>query len=90
MIGRVLSRTVNPVAVTGHLATGDVGRNGPTRGGCRPTGRSWRATCSPRPGSPTHGVARVTGKADRSPDADDPPIRATAAVEITLLRHFEP
>ena len=26
MIGRVLSRTVNPVAVTGHLATGDTGR----------------------------------------------------------------
>ena len=29
MIGRVLSRTVNPVAVTGHLAAGDVGRGGP-------------------------------------------------------------
>ena len=28
MIGRVLSHTVNPVAVTGHLATGDVGRGG--------------------------------------------------------------
>jgi chemotaxis protein MotB len=29
MIGRVLARTVNPVAVTGHLAGGDVGRAGP-------------------------------------------------------------
>ena len=28
MIGRVLSRTVNPVAVTGHLAAGDVGPRG--------------------------------------------------------------
>ena len=55
MIGRVLSRTVNPVAVTGHLATGDVGRGGPTPGGCPRTGRSSRAICSPRPASPTRG-----------------------------------
>ena len=68
MIGRVLSRTVNPVAVTGHLATGDVGRGGPD---------PWRLSSDRaqltrelprvRPASPTRGSSRVTGKADRSP-----------------------
>ena len=36
--------------MTGHLATGDVGRGGPTPGGSPRTGRSWRGTCSRPPG----------------------------------------
>ena len=32
----------------------------------------------------------MTGKADRSPVADDPRDQRNRRVEITLLRHFEP
>ena len=72
MIGRVLSRTANPVAVTGHLATGDVGRGGPD---------PWRLSADraqlarellEAAGVADARVARVTGKADRSPVDDGP------------------
>ncbi len=89
MIGRVLSRTVNPVAVTGHLATGDTGRGGPD---------PWRLSADRAQlardllgaaGVSDARVARVTGKADRSPEADDPRDQRNRRVEITLLRHFD-
>ena len=89
MIGRVLSRTVNPVAVTGHLATGDVGRGGPD---------PWRLSADRAQLTREllaggrrrrRRVSRVTGKADRSPVADDPRESRNRRVEITLLRRFE-
>ena len=90
MIGRVLSRTVNPVAVTGHLATGDAGRGGPD---------PWRLSADraqltrellEAAGVADSRVSRVTGKSDRSPVADDPRDSRNRRVEITLLRRFEP
>jgi chemotaxis protein MotB len=90
MIGRVLSRTVNPVAVTGHLAAGDAVRGGPD---------PWRLSSDraqltrdylDAAGVADSRVSRVTGKADRSPSSDDPGDSRNRRVEITLLRHFEP
>ena len=83
MIGRVLARTTNPVAVSGHLATGDP----------EPwTVSTARAQLS-RQLLETSGVDdaridRVTGKADRAPVIDDPAAPRNRRVEITLLRHF--
>ncbi len=89
MIGRVLARTVNPVAVTGHLAGGDVGRGGPD---------PWRLSADraqlargllSAAGVADARVSRVTGKADRSPVADDPRDSRNRRIEITLLRKFD-
>ena len=92
MIGRVLSRTANPVAVTGHLATGDVGRGQPRPLAAveRPGAARARAS-STAAGVADARIARVTGKADRSPViADDPRDPRNRRIEITLLRSFEP
>ena len=90
MIGRVLSRTTNPVAVTGHLAEGDAGD---------PTGPDpWRLSGDRAQlarsllvaaGVADKRVARVTGKADRAPFSEDAPASRNRRVEITLLRSFE-
>ena len=53
MIGRVLSRTVNPVAVSGHLATGDVGRGGPSPWRLSSDRAQLARDCSPPRGSRT-------------------------------------
>ncbi len=83
MIGRVLARTTNPVAVSGHLATGD---------GDPWTVSTARAQLS-RALLQDAGVAdarinRVTGKADRGPVVDDPAAPRNRRIEITLLRSF--
>ena len=90
MIGRVLSRTVNPVAVTGHLATGDVGRNGPSPWRLSSDRAQLARDLLAAAGVADQRIARVTGKADRSPEAEDPRDSRNRRVEITLLRHFEP
>ncbi len=90
MIGRVLSRTVNPVAVSGHLATGDVGRGGPNPWRLSSDRAQLARDLLSAAGVADQRVARVTGKADRSPEADDPRDSRNRRVEITLLRHFEP
>ncbi len=90
MIGRVLSRTVNPVAVSGHLATGDVGRGGPNPWRLSSDRAQLARDLLSAAGVADQRVARVTGKADRSPEADDPHDSRNRRVEITLLRHFEP
>ena len=83
MIGRVLGRTTNPVAVSGHLAAGDPDLW---------TVSTARAQIS-RKLLEEAGVAdarldRVTGKADRGPVVDDPSSPRNRRVEITLLRRF--
>jgi chemotaxis protein MotB len=87
MIGRVLARTINPVAVTGHL--------GPAGDGPDPWLLSADRAQTARTLLVASGVAeprlaRVTGKADRSPMAEDPADPRNARVEITLLRRFDP
>jgi chemotaxis protein MotB len=84
MIGRVLSRTANPVAVAGHLASGDADPW---------TVSTARAQLS-RQLLEAAGIAdarldRVTGRADRASVVDDPAAARNRRVEITLLRRFQ-
>ena len=90
MIGRVLAGTANPVAITGNLAAGDTGRGGPdpwTLSTDRAQLARGRLVAA---GVADARLARVTGKADRSPATDAPRDPRNRRVEITLLRHFEP
>jgi chemotaxis protein MotB len=87
MIGRVLARTINPVAVTGHL--------GPAGEGIDPWVLSADRAQTARTLLVAAGVAeprlaRVTGKADRSPAAETPDDPRNRRIEITLLRRFDP
>jgi chemotaxis protein MotB len=90
MIGRVLSRTVNPVAVAGHLAQGDVGRGGPDPWRLSADRAQLARTLLEAAGVADARMSRVTGKADRGPVTDDPRDERNRRVEITLLRRFEP
>jgi chemotaxis protein MotB len=89
MIGRVLARTANPVAVSGHVATGDapVGSEPWTLSTDR--AQLTRALLAAA-GVTDARINRVTGKADRSPVVEDPGNPRNRRVEITLLRRFEP
>ena len=77
MIGRVLSHTANPVAVTGHLAAGDVGAGGPNPWRLSSDRAQLARDLLTAAGVADRRVARVSGKADRSPV--DATIRATRA-----------
>ena len=91
MIGAVLRHTANPIAVTGHLAA-------------PPTGPlpydPWVLSAERAHATLTHLIAagvtvgrmaRVTGKADRSPAvAENPADYRNRRIEITLLRRFDP
>jgi chemotaxis protein MotB len=91
MIGRVLSRTANPVAVTGHLAGGDVGPAGPDPWRLSSDRAQLTRAFLTAAGVADARVARVTGKADRGPVVeDDPGDSRNRRVEITLLRRFDP
>ena len=89
MIGRVVARTANPVAVSGHLAAGDIGLAAPD-----PWSLSTDRAQLTRRLLVTAGVAdarldRVTGKADRSPVLEESPRDPrNRRLEITLLRRF--
>ncbi|CAN5668725.1 flagellar motor protein MotB [soil metagenome] len=86
MIGRVLARTTNPVAVTGHLGAAPAGVDGFALSADR--AQVSRAllvaagVAEPR-------LARVTGKSDRSPANADRDSPRNRRVEITLLRRFD-
>jgi chemotaxis protein MotB len=87
MIGRVLSTTVNPVAVTGHLGLRSDGvdpwRLSADRAQTARTLLVAAGIVDPR-------LARVSGKADRSPaSAEDLADPRNRRVEITLLRRFD-
>jgi chemotaxis protein MotB len=88
MIGRVIARTENPVAVAGHLAAGDVAV-GSASAWTVSTGRAelTRALLAGA-GVPDARMSRVTGRADRDPVADTPGDARNRRVEITLLRRF--
>jgi len=89
MIGRVLSRTVNQVAVAGHLATGDTGETGPNPWSISTDRAQLAREILEASGVTDARISRVTGKADRSPVADDPRDSRNRRVEITLLRQFQ-
>jgi len=90
MIGRVLSQTTNPVAVTGHLAEGDVGRSGPDPWRLSGDRAQLSRALLVAAGVADKRVARVTGKADRAPVTDAAADDRNRRVEITLLRRFDP
>ena len=90
MIGRVLSRTANPVAVTGHLAPGDVGIDGPDPWRLSGDRAQLGRTLLVAAGVADARLDRVTGKADRSPVTADAGDSRNRRIEITLLRRFEP
>ncbi|MFT3974508.1 MAG: flagellar motor protein MotB [Amaricoccus sp.] len=88
MIGRVLSRTENPVAITGNLAKGDTGRGGPDPWRLSSDRAQLARASLVAAGVDDARLARVTGKADRSPATEDPHDSRNRRIEITLLRHF--
>ncbi len=90
MIGRVLARTENPVAITGHLAVGD-GAAAALDPWWISSNRAQRSRdMLVKAGIVDARLARVTGKADRSPVPDAAQAARNRRVEITLLRSFEP
>ena len=89
MIGRVLSRTTNPVAVSGHLATGDAGFAGPDPWSLSSDRAQLARRLLVASGVEDARLDRVTGKADRGPVVEDRPRDPrNRRVEITLLRRF--
>jgi chemotaxis protein MotB len=79
---------VNPVAVAGHLAQGDVGRGGPDPWRLSADRAQLARTLLEAAGVADARMSRVTGKADRGPVTDDPRDERNRRVEITLLRRF--
>jgi chemotaxis protein MotB len=88
MIGRVIARTANPVAVSGHLAAGDVDA-GSASAWTVSTGRAelTRARLAAA-GVPDARINRVVGRADRDPVSGQVADPRNRRVEITLLRRF--
>lgn len=84
LIGRVLGRTTNPVAVTGHVGASSApdpwllssARAHFVRGGLVDAGLA------------SGRIARVTGKANREPATAGPDNPRNRRIEITLLRRF--
>jgi len=84
MVGRVLARTTNPVAVSGHLAAGDLELWAVSTDRAQLSRERLEAA-----GIDDARLDRVTGKADRAPVADDPKDGRNRRIEITLLRRFQ-
>ena len=87
---KTMAARTNPVAVTGHLAAGDVGGDGPDPWRLSSDRAQLARVFLEAVGVADARVSRVTGKSDRSPAADDPRDQRNRRVEITLLRRFEP
>ncbi|HVH03570.1 MAG TPA: flagellar motor protein MotB [Amaricoccus sp.] len=89
MIGRVLARTTNAVAVSGHLATGDVSFAGPDPWSLSGDRAQLTRRLLVASGVDDARLERVTGRADRGPVVEDRPSDPrNRRVEITLLRRF--
>lgn len=89
MIGRVLARTGNPVAVTGHLAGADARPGGPDPWTLSGDRAQFARAALVAAGVADARLQRVTGKADRSPAAPDAGDARNRRIEITLLRSFD-
>ncbi|MBA3324537.1 MAG: OmpA family protein [Rhodobacteraceae bacterium] len=90
MIGRVLSRTENPVAITGHLVAEDTGDGRPDPWTLSADRAQLSRALLVAAGVADARLERVTGKADRSPSTETAADWRNRRVEITLLRRFDP
>ncbi len=90
MIGRVLSHTANPVAVGGHIATGDVGPDGPNPYQLSTDRAQISLELVTRAGVIVERIDRITGWADRKPSAALASDSRNRRIEIILLRDFSP
>jgi chemotaxis protein MotB len=90
IIGRVLARTENPVAIAGHLATGDVGDGRPDPWTLSADRAQLSRALLVAAGVTDARLARVSGKADRSPSTETADDERNRRIEITLLRRFAP
>ncbi|MBP7241717.1 flagellar motor protein MotB [Amaricoccus sp.] len=88
MIGRVLKRTGNAVAIAGHLAGPDVGAGRPDPWTLSSDRAQFARARLVGAGVTDERLARVTGKADRSPVSDTADDARNRRIEITLLRRF--
>lgn len=88
MVGRVAARAKNPMAIAGHLATGDAAAADPW---ALSIARAQLAhALLVEAGVEEPRIARVTGKADRSPASAEAGDSRNRRLEITLLRRFDP
>ncbi|WP_299133431.1 flagellar motor protein MotB [uncultured Amaricoccus sp.] len=90
MIGRVAARIANPIAVTGHLAKSDTGMDRPDPWTLSTNRAQLAREHLQAAGVADTRIARVTGKADRDPVAEDGSDSRNRRIEITLLRRFNP
>ena len=88
-LDQVLARTTNKVAVSGHLATGDVSFAGPDPWALSADRAQLTRRLLVASGVGDARLDRVVGKADRGPVVEDRPRDPrNRRVEITLLRKF--
>ncbi len=88
MIGRVLSRTENSVAISGHLAAGDVGPALSDPWTLSADRAQLARSLLVAAGVADARLMRVTGQADRNPSDDDAQADRNRRIDITLLRSF--
>jgi chemotaxis protein MotB len=90
MIGRVLARTENGVAIAGHLAAEDVGAGRPDPWTLSADRAQLSRGLLVAAGVAEARLRRVTGQADRNPSGDEADTHRNRRIEVTLLRSFGP
>lgn len=88
MIGRVLARTENPVAIAGHLASADVAPDGPDPWLLSSDRAQIARSLIVAAGVADRRIARVTGHSDRKPSTESLADSRNRRIEVTLLRQF--
>jgi chemotaxis protein MotB len=88
MIGRVLAHTTNKIAVSGHLAEGDVMAIAPNPWELSSNRAQIARAVLVRQGVADARLDRIAGKADRSPVTGNPRDDRNRRIEIILLREF--
>ncbi len=90
MIGRVLARTSNPVAISAHLSTVDIGPGRPDPWVLSAERAQSALGLVVAAGVGDARVERVTGHADRQPASEDATDTRNRRIEVILLRQFTP
>jgi chemotaxis protein MotB len=90
MIGRVLARTENNVAIAGHLSAADVGPGRPDPWTLSADRAQVARGLLVAAGVADGRLRRVTGQADRNPAAEGAGADRSRRIEVTLLRSIVP